>query len=164
MKPKHALHLADFDYRGRHRYSVTWCCDGRKSLFNKADVVDLALAQILRACAPSRMCVPAYCFMPDHLHLLVEGTEDDANARRFFTLAKQFSGYMHSQTYRSKLWQRYGWERVLRDDQRSEDIARHILENPVRAGIAPTSRAYPFSGSAVFTQHELMKWAYGLAE
>jgi len=124
-------------------------------------VVNLALGQILRACSPSRTRVTVYCFMPDHLHLLVEGTDDGADAKRFFTLAKQFSGYMHSRTYQTKLWQRYGWEHVLRDDQRSEDLARYILDNPVRAGLVSTARAHLFSGSAVFARDALMEWAYG---
>jgi REP element-mobilizing transposase RayT len=34
-----------------------------------------------------------------------------------------------------RLWQRYGFERVLRDDEATLDVARYILRNPVRAGL-----------------------------
>ena len=38
-----------------------------------AAVVESALAEIARAAVDHQFAVTAYCFMPDHLHLLVEG-------------------------------------------------------------------------------------------
>jgi len=34
----------------------------------------------------------------------------------------------------NRLWQRYGFERVLRDDEATLVVAKYILENPLRAG------------------------------
>ena len=76
--------------------------------------------------------------MPDHLHLLIEGTSDDSDGRRFIKAFKQYSGYCYSKTRNEKLWQRYGFEHVLRDDETTIEVVKYILGNPVRAGLAAT--------------------------
>jgi hypothetical protein len=58
------------------------------------------------------------------------------------------------------LWQRYGFERVLRNSEQMFVVARYILENPVRAGLVTTIEAYPFRGSLVCTLPELIEAAY----
>jgi hypothetical protein len=44
----------------------------------------------------------------------------------------------------------------LRDDENVKVVARYILENPVRAGLAETVLAYPFVGSQVCDLKELI--------
>jgi putative transposase len=102
----------------------------------------------------------AYCFMPDHLHMLVEGTRPDSDGRRFFSLAKQYSGYMHAKLHGGRLWQRYGYEHVVRSDQTSRAVSRYILENPVRAGLVLTPGDWPCSGAPTASLAALMEWAY----
>ncbi len=92
MFPRRPAHLRSFDYIGMHRYFLTWCCHDRQPLFLQEDTVELVRAQILRACDPTRMTVFAYCFMPDHVHLLVEGLEAATDGKRYFGLAKQYLG------------------------------------------------------------------------
>ena len=81
--------------------------------------------------------------MPDHAHLLIEGMSVDADARRFMTRAKQGSGYVVAQRDGRRLWQRYGFEHVLRDDEATVSVARYILENPVRARLVTSPQDYP---------------------
>ena len=50
----------------------------------------------------------------------------------------------HSQ--RIRLWQDGYFERVLRDDEQLEIVARYIFDNPVRAGLAACAREWPHSG------------------
>ena len=54
--------------------------------------------------------------MPDHVHLVVEGLANDSNALCFIKNAKQYSGYYYQRSFGMKLWRRYGFERVLRND------------------------------------------------
>ena len=152
--------LRDFDYVGAHRYFVTWCCFERRPLFSERLVVERATAQILRACEPSGIAVIAYCFMPDHLHMLVAGVDPRADGRRFFRLAKQYAGFAHSKMGGGRLWQRYGYEHVVRSTQKSRAVARYILENPVRAGLASAAGDWPFSGAPTTNQAALIEWAY----
>jgi REP element-mobilizing transposase RayT len=52
-------------------------------------VVDFVLAQFLRAAGDRRVELTAYCFMPDHVHLLIHGQTDDSDCKSFIKLVKQ---------------------------------------------------------------------------
>lgn len=157
MFPKHPVPLANFDYIGPHRYFLTWCCFERQPLFAERVAVDLVLSQILRACQPSGIVIIAYCFMPDHVHFLVEGQRPDSNARRFFSLAKQYAGYAYSKQVGGRLWQRYGFEHIVRSDQTSKTVTCYILENPVRAGLATNLQDWQSSGSPAYDLRALIE-------
>jgi len=64
----------------------------------------------------------------------------------------------------TRLWQRYGFERVVRDSEQTFVVARYILENPVRAGLAGAIEEYPFVGSFVYTLPELIASAYAASK
>ena len=134
---------------GCHRYSLTFCTDQRQPVFKDKRVVDLVLSQIARAGRERDFAVIAYCFMPDHLHLLVHGQSDTADCRRFIAAAKQYSGYYYSKEIGGKLWQRYGHERTLRNDEHTLVVARYIIGNPVRAGLVASVEQYSFAGSLI---------------
>jgi REP-associated tyrosine transposase len=110
MRTKTPGHLKAFDYLGRYRYFLTFCADYRRLVFRNADVVRLVLLQISRGASEQSFAILAYCFMPDHVHLLVEGVDDVSDCRRFIKLAKQYSGYYFEREFRQKLWQRYGFD------------------------------------------------------
>lgn len=149
-------HLKSFDYVGLHRYSLTFCAHARTPAFTSADRVDLVLQQFLRSAADVGMAILAYCFMPDHVHLLVEGQSEGSDCRAFIKRAKQFSGFHYKQRFGMKLWQRYGFERVLRNDEATLTVARYILANPVRAGLVERVENYPFVGSCVYDLAEIV--------
>jgi putative transposase len=159
MRTNQPGHLKSFDYRGLHRYSLTFCTDYRRSIFVDAGAVTLVHQQILRAAAQEHFAVIAYCFMPDHLHLLIEGLDDNADGLRFIKLAKQYSGFYYSQANRHKLWQRYGFEHVLQEDELTLVVTRYILRNPVRAGLVDDPRKYPFLGSETHSLEHLLETA-----
>jgi putative transposase len=160
MRPRYPPHLPHFSYRGFHRYFLTWCCDGRALRFVTVEPINLVRSQIVRAAEPSGMAIVAWCYMPDHLHLLVEGTRPDADALRFINAAKQGSGFQFSRRFGDRLWQRYGHERVLRGDEDTRTVVRYLIENPVRAGLATDVRQYPHIGSQLWDREELIEWAY----
>ena len=149
-------HDKTFDYVGLHRYSLTFCTDRRRHLFTNPAVVGPVLAQISRAAAENQFVVIAYCFMPDHLHLLIEGRSEESDCKRFIARAKQYSGFYYSKARHGALWQRHGFEHVLRDEEPSVVVARYILENPLRAGIAQRVEDYPFAGSLVYPLKDLL--------
>jgi len=149
-------HLRAFDYIGRYRYFLTFCTDGRRQLFINPEVVALVRSQILRSAAHEQFAVVAYCFMPDHVHLLVEAQSESADCRAFITRAKQFAGFLYAKTFGRPLWQRYGFERVLRNDEATLIVARYIVENPVRAGLVTKPESSPFSGSQVYSLGDIL--------
>jgi putative transposase len=118
--------------------------------------VEVVRTQIVRASHEQRVSLIAYCFMPDHVHLLVEGQSDDSDCRRFIARAKQYSGFYYRASFGRRLWQRYGYEHVLRNEQAAVSVARYIVENPVRAGMVVAVQDYPFSGSSVYSLEQLL--------
>jgi putative transposase len=94
--------------------------------------------------------------MPDHLHVLVQGDAESAECKRFISLSKQYSAYYYKKEFGNELWQRYGYERTLRNDEQTLAVARYILENPVRAGLVGEPQEYPFLGSLVYDIKELL--------
>jgi putative transposase len=121
-------------------------------LFVAKTAVDVALEQIVRAGDDDHFAISAYCFMPDHLHLLVEGKSESSNCLRFITRAKQFSGYHFKRQFGQRLWQRAHSE----GDESTLIVARYILENPLRAGLVERSEDYPFLGSRTYQLAELL--------
>ena len=150
-------HLKSFDYVGLHRYSLTFCTHQRAQMFVEPSRVEIVLKQILRAAADEGFEIIAYCFIPDHLHLLIEARTDASNALGFISRAKQLSAYYYKRTFGQVLWQRYGFERVLRNDEQTLVVARYILENPLRRGMAARIEDYPFVGSTLYTVSEILE-------
>jgi len=156
MRTGNPGHLETFTYVGLHRYSLTFCTNQRRRLFTEKAAVDLVLQQISRAATENHFDVIAYCFMPDHLHLLVEGKADDSDLKPFIARAKQYSGFYYSKAHQSTLWQRYGFEHVLRDEEATVIVAKYILENPIRAKLAERVEDYAFAGSLVYSVSDLL--------
>ncbi len=149
--------LRNVSYVGYGRYFLTFCTHHRQLHFSDAATVLQTLTHILRAAEQERFAVVAYCFMPDHLHLLVAGCSEQSDGRRFIKLAKQFSGYAYSRSHNETLWQRYAYEHVLRSEDQTLPVARYILENPIRAGLAVSPAEYPFSGSTVHPKEAIVE-------
>jgi putative transposase len=149
-------HLRTFDYLGCHQYFLTFCTYRRAQHFVTADAVATVRTQIERAAAEQTMALLAYCYMPDHLHLLAEGESEDSDCLRFIARAKQFSGFHYKAEFNHRLWQRYGFEHTLRDEEAAVSVARYVLENPVRAGLVVCIQDYPFSGSTRFTLEQIL--------
>lgn len=63
----------------------------------------------------------------------------------------------YARDYGHRLWQRYFYEHVLRDEETTESAVRYVLANPVRAGLAKEPGKYPFVGSDVFSMTELLE-------
>ena len=150
-------HLRSFDYVGFHSYFLTFCTYKRTKAFTSSDHVEIAWTQILQSSAVEAFAILAYCFMPDHLHLLVEAQSESSDALKFISRAKQLSGYHYKQMFGERLWQRYGFERVLRSDEQSLIVARYILENPLRRGLVQRVEDYPYLGSTIFKVSEILE-------
>jgi len=156
MRTARPARLTTFDYLGPYRYFLTFCTHFRERLFVDAESVDLVWSQIVRAATEGDFSVIAYCFMPDHVHFLVEGRTGSSDCRKFIKTAKQYAGYAFSTRRRKRLWQPWGYERVLRDEESTVNVARYILENPVRAGLVRQVSEYPFVGSQVCSVKDLL--------
>ncbi len=156
MQKRRSLRLPGFAYRGCHRYFLTYGTFARTRVFVARDPVAQVSAQFLRAAVEQRFQILTYCFMPDHVHLLVEAMDDASDGKAFIARSKQYSGFHFKTRTGCRLWQRDSFERVLRDTEGSLAVSRYILANPVRGGLVTAPFDYPFSGSFAWDRQALL--------
>jgi putative transposase len=145
-----------FNYLGPYRYFLTFCTFERRETFRDSAVVTLPLTQFRRTARTSAFVILAYCLMPNHVHLLVEGKTATADLRRFIKRAKQSAGQAYAHRAGVRLWQDGYYDRVLRPADDAKAVARYIIENPVRAGLVRVPTEYPHLGSDVWRVEELI--------
>jgi putative transposase len=148
--------LSSEQYVGLQRIFFTMCTFGRLPLFIAAGIVDPVREQLLHDAVADRVEIIAYCFMPDHLHVLVEALRADCDLRRLARVFKQRSSFQWKRRAEGDLWQRSYFEHVLRDDEDTFQVARYILDNPVRAGMVKNPEDYPFLGSLTMNVRDLL--------
>ena len=85
-----------FSYLGIHRYSLRFATHARRYLFVDPSAVASAHVQILRTAGEDQFAVLAHCYMPDHIHLVVEGKAETSDLRRFVKVSKQRVDYTFS--------------------------------------------------------------------
>ena len=98
--------------------------------------------------------VTAYCFMPDHVHVLAS-VEGQIGITRFVQQFKRRTtrdSWSHGLT--GTLWQRSFHDHVLRESESTRSYVSYILENPVRRGLVKNWWDYPLSGSFTMVLEE----------
>jgi len=148
--------LKTFDYLGFYRYFLTICTRDRTRLFIGDESVRLVLMELSRTADDQCFAAIAYCFMPDHVHMLVEGNHPAADFCEFVRIFKQRSSFAWKQRNGTALWQRSYFEHVLRDDEDTIGVAKYILENPVRGNLVRRPEDYPYLGSMTMEVRQLL--------
>ena len=141
------IRLASQDYIGRRWYFVTACCDERRRLFARSAVAQWIVTKLRDAAAEHSFRVHAYCVMPDHLHLLVEGHRDTSNLLDFVGSFKHSTAQTWRRRFRSRLWQQKFYDHILRSKDSPDSVAWYIWMNPVRRGLCAHPEEHPHSGS-----------------
>lgn len=92
--------------------------------------------------------------MPDHVHLVVEGTTETSDLRRFVKVVKQRVAYVFRTARNiSTTWPERYYERVLRSNEATDTVVRCVLDNPVRGGLVVQAEDYAFSGAMFWPEH-----------
>ncbi len=154
IKYKKRIRLKYFEYKGCYRYFVTICTYDKKAVFTDKSVVVTLLDVLSTQSKAYGFKIWAYCFMPDHLHLLIEGEESDSDMKKFISSYKQQTGYYYKKENGSRLWQINYYEHVLRSVEDTKTVADYIFANPVRKGIVEDFIQYEFLGSFEFDINE----------
>ena len=149
--------LAPSSYIGQRRCFLTFCVDARHHAFVDAARILSVWLEFLRAATECDVAILAYVFMPDHVHLLVEGRSVGSDLRTFSGLAKQYSGYRYSTAIGRRLWQPSYYDRLLRDEEATWDVIAYICANPLRKQLATNCAEYEFLGSGTMTREELLQ-------
>ena len=87
-----------------------------------------------------------YCFMPDHVHLILMSDSDDTDLLRAVERYKQGTGYWLRRHHPTIRWQKGFCDRVIRANELSTQV-HYLLDNPVRWRLVDDWRKYPFTGA-----------------
>jgi putative transposase len=105
---------------------------------------------MLHAAVREHLCCPAYCLMPDHLHLVWMGLRRESNqinAMKF--LRTQLEPALGS----GRKWQHQPHDHVLREEERRRNafasFCFYTLANPVRAGLVKKEGDWPYFGALI---------------
>src|SRR5688572_13897972 len=153
--------LHGFPYVGCQRYFLTICTFQRTRHFTSRDLVTAVWLQFTRTASEEQFALIAYCFMPDHLHVLAEGHAPSSDLKAFMATAKQRAAHAARPWIRGRLWQSGYFDRILREEDSAQEIARYILQNPIRAGLVTSARDYPFLGSEILSKDQLIESTSG---
>jgi len=137
-------------YRSGGPFFLTASVRGRRRAFSSSEAVACCLSALRETADKQGLGISEYCFMPDHVHLLVVAP-DGADVMAFMQRFKQASGFACNRLLGEKgpFWQRSYYDHVLRREEDLESVRGYINENPVRAGLVEVPEEYPFSGSFV---------------
>jgi len=121
-----------------HAYLVTTVTSSRKPVFTSFATARVAVRCFHDKDVALHAKALAFVVMPDHVHWLLQLEENGSlsEAVRLFK-AKV------SLTLRQRVWQRGFHDHALRDDEDLRDIARYVIANPLRAGLAKSIGEYP---------------------
>ena len=147
MKPIRAKphRLSRDRYRGLVSTSFTACLKPRRPFFTTSATVEPAI-EILRNTLKDNSCSGVYCFMPDHVHVIVTGTSLDSDTFMAFERFKQQSGWWLKKNTLGVTWQEGFHDRILRNTHEFAARLRYVLNNPVRANLMANWADYAFSG------------------
>ena len=138
-------------YSQNRAYLLTLRCAAGARALEEHAFTRQCIDALRRYSEKHRLGIMAYCFMPDHLHLLLQG-RPGASVPDFVKEFKQRAGYDYRQAHGRQLWQKSYHDHILRGEEDVERVARYVIGNPVRAGLVRHAEDYPYSGSFVWGQ------------
>ncbi|HET9401723.1 MAG TPA: transposase [Candidatus Acidoferrales bacterium] len=151
------IRLNRSNYVGLRRYFVTMCCARRAQIFVNPAIVARAIEILNGSSAQFGFAVRAYCFMPDHAHVLAEGLEATSSLLDFIHDFKQRTAFEFGRDATGPLWQFKYYDYILRNRDSQESVAWYIWMNPVRKGLVNDPWDYPFSGSFTFNWKDRLR-------
>ncbi len=151
---KSSPRLKAFDYEGNYCYFITCCTYQNQPYFRNKNIVNSTLNTLREVAQKEEFRILSYCFMPDHLHLLLSG-DRASSLKELMRIFKQKSSFCFKKTSNNVLWQRSYYDHILRKEEDIKETALYIFQNPVRKGIVARIKDYPFLGSDVFDCNQL---------
>jgi putative transposase len=134
-------------YVGSKSHFVTLCCDLRRTHLATPAIAEMVRDCLLDCARRYDFLVHAYCLMPDHLHMLLQGTQASADLIKFMRIFKSRTAFAFQQRDGQRLWEMSYYDHILRSSESAEQVAQYIWWNPVRKHLCTSPLDFRFSGS-----------------
>jgi putative transposase len=138
--------LGSFEYTGPYAYYLTLNTDAGRAYFREDRFIRFCMNVVNEKAAANSFELLAYCFMPNHVHLLVKGLAESSRLKPFIQQFKQVTGFAFKTDHRRPLWHRSFHDHVARAEEDLHAVAAYIWNNPAKAGIVKRIEEYPYSG------------------
>jgi len=142
---QHRLHREY--YIGKISIVLTMCIKDKVCLFSDTEVINIFTDILGNVVEKNKIIIPVYCFMPDHQHIIITGTHDDADLIKIITEYKQKTGFWLSKNRVGIRWQKDFYDHIIKKNEDLSTQVRYILDNPVRKGIVSHWHEYRYKGS-----------------
>jgi putative transposase len=117
---------------------------GRKRVFADGEVVATVRDMLSAAMEHHGCSILAYCFMPDHAHVVVRGRDAEADAWAGMVRWKGVSGRWLTKNTCAR-WQKDFYDSVLIVPEAVQGEIEYVLLNPVRNKMVSDWWDYPYS-------------------
>jgi putative transposase len=134
--------------RGNHREDI-FSVDSDRLLLNT--IVELALSK-------HRARVHAYCWMTNHLHVLVQVGQDPLSDVMHRIASGYARAYQANRETTGHLFQNRYHAVLVDTDTYLLELIRYIHLNPVRAGLAPRAQLYRWSSHHAYCGLNVDRW------
>jgi len=145
---RQSIRLPRARYREGYAFFLTLATHARHRWFAKhPELTKTAVALLLDRVTVRHSELYAWCFMPDHVHLVVQDVD-------VVDLVRGIKGAMTPLARRwdagRRLWQRSYYDHALRREEDLRQVSTYVWENPLRARLVVSPADYPWSGSGVW--------------
>ncbi len=111
------------NYLGRVICFLAICCDLRRPHLAAAAFASRVVAILKKCAASTSFLLHAYCVMPDHVHILVEGNHSNADALQFVRIVKIRTAVEFRKARKLRLWEKSFHDHILRRADALEAVA-----------------------------------------
>jgi REP element-mobilizing transposase RayT len=108
------IRVAQNRYVGRHSYFATICRHNRAPLLSDLAWARTIVGELMTAAVKHSFALPAYCAMPNHLHVLAMASSPDADLLKFSVYFKQKTAFRYQRQGGHRLWPPRYYEYILR--------------------------------------------------
>ena len=147
--------LARSEYVGIKRISFTLCVDEKRSLFTDKKLIELFADMLDVVLAKHKIRNWIYVFMPDHVHLVLEGMSSKSDLWKAVKEFKQKTGVWLSKNSKLK-WQKDFYDHIHRENENMYFSLNYIMNNPVRKGLVLNCLDYMGLGSLDFDIEQMV--------
>ena len=134
-------------YKGKAIVAFTLCIKDRLPIFSDPEIVKVFTDILTEITKKYKCLIPAFCFMPDHQHIVITGTDDEVDLLKVASSYKQKTGFWMTKNKIGAKWQKDFYDHVLKKEESLTPAIRYILDNPVRKGIVSDWQEYAFKGA-----------------